>query len=185
MNTTKPEIETARLHLQQHSASDLDELYLIRSDPEVMRFITGAPATKEQTLEGLNKHLNRWAEFGFGSWAIRFKNDPAIVGWCGLDFLDTTTEIEVGYGLAKKYWGLGIATEAAEASLRFGFEQLNLERIVAVAYPQNIASRRVMEKLGMKYVREGFYYGADMVYYQILRTEFRASASQYVLRDNH
>ena len=56
---------------------------------------------------------------------------------------------------------------------------------MAVAYPQNIASRRVMEKLGMKYVREGFYYGADMVYYQLFRTDFRASASQYVLRDNH
>ena len=185
MKTIKPEIETARLRLRLPLPSDLDDLYSIRSDAEVMRFITGAPSTKDETLAGLNKHLKRWEEHGFGQWAINFKNEATLLGWCGLDFLDTTTEIEVGYGLAKKYWGLGVATEAAEASLRYGFEQLNLERIVAVAYPQNIASRQVMVKLGMKHVRNGFYYGADMVYYQIFRRDFRPSASEYVLRDNH
>jgi RimJ/RimL family protein N-acetyltransferase len=184
MKPIKPEIETARLRLRVPSLSDLDDLYLIRSDPDVMRFITGAPSTREETLAGLDKHLKRWEEHGFGQWVLNFKGEAALLGWCGLDFLDTTTEIEVGYGLAQEYWGLGIATEAAEASLRFGFEQLNLERIVAVAYPQNRGSWRVMEKLGMKYVREGFYYGADMVYYQILRQDFRPSASEYFLRDN-
>lgn len=185
MKTSKPDIETARLLLRQPSLNDLEELCFIRSDPEVMRFITGAPASREQALAGLDKHLSRWSQFGFGHWMLSFHDDPELVGWCGLDFLDTTTEIEVGYGLAKNYWGLGIASEAAAASLRYGFEQLRLEEIVAVAYPQNTASRHVMEKLGMKYLKNGFYYGADMVYYRITQPEFQPSASRYVLRDNH
>lgn len=149
-----------------------------------MRFITGVPSTREQAYAALTKHLNRWQEHAFGHWAVRFKDDPTLLGWCGLDFLDTTPEIEVGYGLARSHWGLGIATEAASASLQYGFDQLQLERIVAVAYPQNTASRLVMEKLGMKYVKSGFYYGADLVYYEILRADFRLSASNHVLRDN-
>ncbi|MDQ3666020.1 MAG: GNAT family N-acetyltransferase [Acidobacteriota bacterium] len=163
---------------------DLDDLFLIRSDPEVMRFITGVPSTKEQALAALTKHLNRWQAHGFGHWAVRFKNDPRLLGWCGLDFLDTTPEIEVGYGLARSYWGLGISTEAARASLEYGFEHLHLERIVAVAYPENAASRHVMEKLGMMYVKNGSYYGGDLVYYEISRADFPPGASNCILRDN-
>lgn len=112
------------------------------------------------------------------------KEDPRIVGWCGLDFLDQTTEIEVGYGFAKECWGFGYATESAAASLLFGFSQLGLDRIVAVAYPENVASWRVMEKVGMKYVRTGFYYGANMVYYEISSSALRPGAGECVLRDN-
>jgi RimJ/RimL family protein N-acetyltransferase len=149
-----------------------------------MRFITGVPSTREQSQVALSKHINRWQIHGFGHWAVRFKNDPRLLGWCGLDFLDTTTEIEVGYGLARANWGLGISTEAARASLEYAFEHLQLDRIVAVAYPENTASRRVMEKLGMKYVKNGYYYGGDLVYYEIRRADFPLSASNRVLRDN-
>jgi ribosomal-protein-alanine N-acetyltransferase len=69
--------------------------------------------------------------------------------------------------LAKSYWGRGLATEAAEAALRFGFEIAKLERIVAIAKHENIASRRVMEKLGMKYEKDAYYYNNDVVYYSI------------------
>jgi RimJ/RimL family protein N-acetyltransferase len=163
---------------------DLNDLFLIRSDPEVMRFITGVPSTREQALAALTKHLSRWQAHGFGHWAVRFKNDPTLLGWCGLDFLDTTPEIEVGYGLARSHWGLGISTEAARASLEYGFEHLHLERIVAVAYPENTASRHVMDKLGMKYVKNGSYYGGDLVYYDLNRADFPPSASNRILRDN-
>ena len=185
VKTMKPEIETARLRLCPFTPEDLDEFCRIRSDAEVMRFIGGSASTREQTEAALTTHLRRWEEHGFSHWAVRFKKNPTLLlGWCGLDFLDTTSEIEVGYGLARNYWGLGIATEAAEATLRFGFEHLKLDRIVAVTYPQNTQSRRVMEKLGMTRVKNGFYYGAEMVYYQIVRREFQPSAAKFVLRDN-
>jgi RimJ/RimL family protein N-acetyltransferase len=184
VSTYQFEIETARLRLRRFTLQDLDHLYLIRSDPEVMRFITGAPSTREEVVARLSKQMNSWQQHGFGHWAITAKDEPALMGWCGLDFLDNTPEVEVGYGLAKQYWGLGIATEAAEATLRYGFELPKLERIVAVAYPDNIGSIRVMEKLGMRYVKNGFYYGADLVYYEILCDDFQRSASKYILRDN-
>jgi ribosomal-protein-alanine N-acetyltransferase len=149
-----------------------------------MRFITGVPSSKAQALAALSKYLHRWQTHDFGLWAVRFKDDPTLLGWCGLDFLDTTAEIEVGYGLARSHWGRGVSTEAARASLEFGFEHLDLDRIVAVARPENTASRHVMEKLGMKYVRNGFYYGRDLVYYEIGRDDFSLSASSRVLRDN-
>ncbi len=178
------EIETARLRLRVFTDQDLEDLYLIRSDPDVMRFITGAPSTREEVSARISKHRDGWHENEFGQWAITGIDDPALMGWCGLGFLDHTPEIEVGYGLARRYWGQGIATEAAAASLRYGFEFLNLERIVAVAFPQNTGSRRVMEKLGMRYVKPAFYYGAELVYYELLRNDFAGGASKYILRDN-
>lgn len=184
MSLRKVEIETDRLILRQFTAQDLDALFMIRSDPEVMQFITGSPSTKEQATASLEKHLLRWERLGFGHWALNYKGNTELLGWCGLDLLDTTTEVEVGYGLARKHWGLGLASEAAGASLRYGFETLNLDRIVAVAYPANEASWHVMEKLGMRFVKNGWYYGAEMVYYEMRRAVFRPSASKYVLRDN-
>lgn len=149
-----------------------------------MKFITGVPSSRTQALAALSKYLRRWQSHDFGPWAVRFKDDPRLLGWCGLDFLDTTKEIEVGYGLARSHWGRGVSTEAARASLGYGFEHLHLDRIVAVARPENTASRHVMEKLGMRYVRNGFYYGGDLVYYEIGRDHFSPSASSRVLRDN-
>jgi len=181
---TKPEIETARLHLRQLVPGDLEELYLIRSDAEVMRFITGSPSTRYGVRARIEKHLRTWDDHGFGHWAVTLKEDPGIIGWCGLDLLDQTTEIEVGYGFARAYWGLGFATESAAASLCFGFTQLALDRIAGVAYPENVGSWRVMAKLGMKYVRTGFYYGKDMVYYEISSSAFRPATGEYSLQDN-
>lgn len=180
----KIEIETSRLNLRQFNPQDLDDLYLIRSDSQVMRFITGSPSTKQEAEAALTKHLDRWQQVSFGHWALNFHGKTDLLGWCGLDFLDTTFEIEVGYGLAREYWGQGIATEAAAAALRYGFEELKLDRLVAVAYPENVGSWNVMKKLGMHYVKNDFYYGADMVYWEILQEQFRPGASKYVLRDN-
>jgi ribosomal-protein-alanine N-acetyltransferase len=91
-----------------------------------------------------------WKQHGFGRWALIHKPDKKLIGWCGLAPLDKTDEIEIGYGIAKEYWGRGLTTEAAAATIRYGFEELKLNQIVAVAMPENIASRRIMEKIGMR-----------------------------------
>lgn len=95
-----------------------------------------------------------------------------MFGWSGLQPLDWTTEIEVGYGMIKKFWGIGIGYEAAKTWLGFGFNEKNLSRIVAVAYPENTGSRRIMEKLGMKYEKTETHYGAECVFYGISNQEF-------------
>ena len=177
-----PVVETERLVLRAFGLSDLDDFARLRADAEVMRYIgTGTPHTREQTLERLRANVGRWHANGFGHWAVVEKSSRELMGWCGLARLDETPEVEVGYGLGRKFWGAGAATEVARASLRFGFEEHGLERIAAVAMPSNTASRRVMEKLGMRYLRDAHYYGAEVVYYAVARAEFRHSDAPYVL----
>jgi RimJ/RimL family protein N-acetyltransferase len=89
---------------------------------------------------------------------------------CGLCFLDKTPEIEFGYTLDKLYWNQGLATEASLASLNYGFEILKFGKIVAIARPENIASQRVMQKVGFKYENNARYYETDVVYYSRSRS---------------
>jgi len=160
--------------------ADLNDLLVIRSDPEVMRFIgTGQPQSAGQVREGLGHIQSVWKQHGFGRWALIHKPDKKLIGWCGLAFLDKTSEIEIGYGIAKEFWGKGLTTEAAAATIRYGFEVLKLNRIVAVAMPENIASRRVMEKIGMRYEKTGHWYDAELVYYVISQDEYEPGAGVF------
>lgn len=177
-----PRIETARLQLRALKPDDLDDLCLIFGDSEVMRWISGGkPRPREETEKGLLRTLDGWKKRGFGLWAMTEKEREKVIGYCGLMPLDDTTEIEVAYGLAKSEWGRGFASEAAHASLRFGFEELKLERIVAVVNPENIPSQRVLEKLGMTHTKNGHYYDTDLMYYEISGINFHAHDALYVL----
>jgi RimJ/RimL family protein N-acetyltransferase len=174
-----PEIETARLWLRAFTPGDLDELQLVFGDTEVMKYISGGkPRTREETETGLRRTIEGWQRRGFGLWAVVEKATDKVIGYCGLIFLEETPEIEVAYGLAKSSWGKGFATEAAHASLRFGFEELKLDRIVAVVNPQNSASQRVLEKLGMKYTKHERHYDADLMYYEISKSDYQSVLNQ-------
>ena len=93
-----------------------------------------------------------------------------MIGRCGLCFLDKTPEIELGYTLDKFYGNQGLATEASLASLNYGFEILKFGKIVTIARPENIASQRVMQKVGFKYENDARYYETDVVCYSISRS---------------
>jgi ribosomal-protein-alanine N-acetyltransferase len=116
--------------------------------------------------------------------AVVRKSDDVFIGWGGLQPLEETGETEVGYGFDKPYWGQGYATELAAAWLRYGFEEAKLARIVAVAIPENTASRHVMEKLGMRFERNATHYGSDCVFYSITREEFEPREGFYALHDS-
>jgi RimJ/RimL family protein N-acetyltransferase len=175
-------IETERLLLREFTLADLDELARLRSDPEVMRYI--GEQSKEKVSQRLAYYISHYESHGFGMWAVIDKERREMIGWCGLIFLDGTPEVEVGYGIARSHWGKGLMTEAARASLRYGFERAGLKRIVAVAMPENTASRRIMEKLGMRYEKNAFHYGHDLVYYAVEREDFDAGDSLYLLHDS-
>lgn len=172
-----PEIETARLRLRGFRPDDLDALCRVFGDPVVMKYISGGkPRTREATQEGLLRSIEGWRERGFGLWAVEEKETGRVVGYCGLIYLDDTPEVEVAYGLAKAAWGRGLAVEAARAALEFGFEELKLERVVAVVNPENVASQRVLEKLGMKYTKDAHHYGTDLMYYELAAADTRGRA---------
>ncbi len=177
-----PEIETVRLRLRHCTFADLDDLLQIRGDAEVMRFIGDRkPQSKERVQELLQEIINHWQKHGFGRWAVIDKANDKFIGLCGLNYLEYIDEIEIGYLLAKPAWGKGFATESAKASLRYAFEELQLEQIVAVAFPENTASRKVMEKLGMKYVKHTQLFEGEVAYYEMWRKDFRPDDSPYWL----
>ena len=165
-----PEIETSRLRLRMFTPGDLDALSHITGDAEVMKYLgTSGARTREKTKNTIDAILRHWDQHSFGIWALDHKADRRLIGWCGLQTLEKTTEVEVAYLLARAYWHQGLATEAARASIDYGFNQLKLDRVVAIARPENVGSYRVMEKLGMKYERDAHYYNVDVVYYAIER----------------
>src|SRR5712692_1765909 len=102
----------------------------------------------------------------------KIETDRLVLRPFTLQLLDGTSEVEVGYRLAKRFWGMGLASEAAQASLRFGFQELALDRIVAVVHPENVASQRVLEKIGLKYVKDARFYNKDLKHYAITRDEY-------------
>lgn len=183
---TIPRIETERTFLRAFNNNDLDDLAAIFSDADVMRFMPGGkPRSREQTLNSLNSIQKHWDEHGFGWWAVVIdKLEQKLAGWCGLARLENTTQVELLYMFDKPYWGKGLATETAKASLRYGFEELNLKQIVALSVPENTASRRVMEKLGMNYEGLRHFHNSDLAYYSIDKDKFEWPESLYkVLRD--
>jgi [ribosomal protein S5]-alanine N-acetyltransferase len=148
-------IETDRLILRTFTTGDAALIYELNLDPDVTRY-TGDPVKDldhaQQILEQVI--LPQYALYNHGRWAVHVKPDLEFIGWCGLKARPERNEIDLGYRFLKKAWGKGYATEAAWASLNYGFEKLHLPRIVGRAMPQNTASIRVLEKCGMKFIGE-------------------------------
>jgi ribosomal-protein-alanine N-acetyltransferase len=167
------ELVTERLLLRPQIADDLEWLAVLRGHADVMRYIGASGAVPlEQTRERLDRYLACWVTHGLGMFSVRDGQDAAPVGWAGLQPLEGTAEIEVGYAFGPPAWGRGFATEAARAVVRWGFEERSLERIVAVASPENGASRHVMDKLGMRYEGTRLVHGMDSVYYAVTPQDF-------------
>ena len=173
-------LETERLYLRSFVSGDLDDFAALNADPEVMLYIgDGQPQTKQQTTERLRSIIDHHDKHGFALCAAIEKTSRAFLGFCGLQFLDNTQEVEVGYRLAKRFWRKGFATEAAKASVRYGFEELGFDRIVAVVHPENEASQRVIQKIGLQYVKQARFYNTDVLYYALTRTEFQPDETGY------
>ncbi|MFN8619236.1 MAG: GNAT family N-acetyltransferase [Chloroflexota bacterium] len=149
---------TERLRLRQFTADDVDHLVALDADPEVMFFITGGAPTprveiEHEVLPAFLRYHERGPDLGF--WAIERRADGAFLGWVHYrpDHGDPPDEPELGYRLVRAAWGLGYATEASRAVVDHGFTALPVRRVVARTMAVNTASRRVMEKVGMRLVR--------------------------------
>ncbi len=151
-------LETRRLVLRQFSEDDADNLVDLDADPDVMRFITGGVPTSRDEIENevLPAFLGYYGRYeGFGFWAVIEKATAEFLGW--FHFRPgagaVPGEVELGYRLRKSAWGKGYAPEGSRALIRKGFTELGVQRVVAEAMAVNGASRRVMEKAGLKLVR--------------------------------
>jgi RimJ/RimL family protein N-acetyltransferase len=177
-----PQVETERLILRDFAPDDLDRLAAILGKAEVMRYMPGGePFSRERAEKAFNNILGHWEQHGFGWWAVICHADAQLIGWCGLTFVGELGETEVAYLLDEPYWGQGYATEGAQASLRYGFEELQLDRIIALAHTENFASQRVMQKNGMLYETKLHLWGLDLVQYAIARDAFQPGEVAYTL----
>ncbi|MGQ0775546.1 MAG: GNAT family N-acetyltransferase [Pseudonocardiales bacterium] len=150
-------LEAERLVLRRFTAADVDALVELDSDPDVMRFITGGKATPRQIVQDdilptFLGYYERFAEFGY--WAAVQKRTGAFLGWFHFRPSSGRPEgIELGYRLRRAAWGHGYATEGSHALIRKGFTEFGVQRVVASTMTVNTASRRVLEKVGLRFVR--------------------------------
>ena len=157
---TQPWLETLRLELRDFVAADLDDLYRLDSDPRVMRYIgDGKPASRAAVVKVLTRIVRYPALYpDLGIWRASRRDTGAFVGWFSLKYAGKSPDIEVGYRLVPEAWGRGFATEGARALVDYGFDDLDLDRIIGVTDPGNKASQRVLMKAGLADVGWGRYY---------------------------
>lgn len=164
--------ETKRLSLREFKISDANDLYLLNSDPEVIRY-TGDPPF--ESINDAEKFIINYTEYklnGYGRWAVILKEIDCFIGWCGLK-LNEEGMVDLGFRFFKKDWGKGYATEAAIASLEYGFNKLNIDLIMGRAAIKNIASIKVLEKLRMSFWKNDICHGIDnSAYYTLSRSEY-------------
>ncbi|HOU12380.1 MAG TPA: GNAT family N-acetyltransferase [Anaerolineae bacterium] len=167
-----PCITTERLVLHAFSEQDVDPLFDILQQPGILRYYPRPDPPPRETVERIaTRQLAHWEEHGYGWWAVEFRDDPRLLGWAGLTYLPETGETEVAYLLRQEVWRRGLATEAAKAALRFGFERFAFPFIIGLTHPENIASQRVLEKSGLQFVEKAVYFGMDCYRYVIRRDE--------------
>jgi RimJ/RimL family protein N-acetyltransferase len=151
-------LETERLILRRFHEDDVGNLVDLDSDPAVMRFISGGPSTPREEIE--RDHIPAYLDYyqryeGYGFWAVIEKATGSFLGWFHFrpDEGAPVEQPELGYRLRRSAWGKGYGTEGSRALIRKGFTELGVQRVVAFTYGEHLASRRVMEKAGLRLVR--------------------------------
>ena len=170
--------ETERLILDAWQSADWTAFRPIATDPEVMRYITGGvPWTDEQIRDFVERQVKLYSERGFCRWKVVEKSTREAIGFCGVGYWRDNPEPEIGWWLARRCWGRGLATEAARVALRDAFERVRLPRVISVAMVGNTSSIHIMQKLGLEF-ETGF--ESDGV--RLVRYAMNNSASSAPLR---
>ncbi len=146
-------LETPRLFLREFVLEDAEEVLELHSNPEVQKY-TGQPnVTSVNEVEKTIREtwVREYKKYGFARWATIHKGNNRFIGWAGLKYLPEFDAIDLGYRFIPEYWGQGIATEISLAIIKYGFESLNLQRIIGIAMLENRASIKVLEKSGLTF----------------------------------
>ncbi len=167
----QPIIKTDRFLLRQFIIEDTQNFYKLNADPEVTKYTGDSAFEDVAAAEYFIRNYHPYKTEGLGRWAVLRKSDGAYLGWCGLRYVPELGEVDLGYRFFKKYWGQGYATESSRACLDYGFQVLQLNKIVARAIKENIASICVMEKIGMHFVGAQDFIEHPGVLYEITKNE--------------
>ena len=179
------QLTTARLRLEPITDHHLDAMNAMNSDPEVMRYLSGKPETREETQAVIERVKARWADTGYSWWAAMALDTGELVGAGALQNLrremtllpDPACPLEIGWRLRRAHWGAGLASEIATAILDFAFETQAPDEVLAVCNPDNTASSRVMERIGMLPQGLQHWYGQSLTTYRIDAAQWRAQVA--------
>ncbi|MFY7666893.1 GNAT family N-acetyltransferase [Flavobacterium sp.] len=170
--------ESERLILRELVPADVDGMFELDSDPEVHKFLGNKPLTsKEQSANVITFVRQQYQEHGIGRWAIVYRETNIFIGWAGLKFVielnnNHQNYYDIGYRLIRKYWSKGIATEAAFLTLDYAFNTMKLQQVYAAADANNMASIKVLEKIGMQFVETYFDEDTPWNWYKIERSDY-------------
>jgi RimJ/RimL family protein N-acetyltransferase len=169
------ELLTPRLILRSFREEDVDAMAQLFANPDFMRFSLGVFTERKQTVAFIEKVIG-WDRAGIPSqFAVVPKAEDAVIGYCGFyHHPELPGEVEIGYRLHPDYWNRGLITEAARAVRDHAFANLKLPRVISLIHAENIPSRRVAEKNGMKVEREIMFRGFPTLVYAISREEWLA-----------
>tara|TARA_R110002073_G_scaffold118918_3_gene258968 strand:+ start:65675 stop:66154 length:480 start_codon:yes stop_codon:yes gene_type:complete len=141
--------------MRRVGSDDLEAFYKVYSDQDAMRWVgDGQPIRHDQCVVWIAVTQQNYQKRGYGMFAVELKSTGDVIGFCGLVHPDDQEEAEIKYALHRSQWGNGYASEMAGAVLRFGFDMLGLESVIATIAPKNSASIRIVEKLGMSRIED-------------------------------
>jgi len=175
-----PILYTKSLILKKMTLKDAEDLFEYASDPEVTKYVTWAPHKSiDDSIDFLKSVLRRYENNEVSEWGIVYKENNKFIGTCGyVLWVPVHSLAEIAFALSMEYWGKGLMTEAVKEVIKYGFEKMNLNRIYARCFVENIGSQKVLEKVGMKFegiLREQMFIKSkfsDMKIYSILSKEY-------------
>ena len=168
-----PTITTERVRLRPFTLEDTLTMHQIINGKDVLKYFPGSKTVTEAQVQRMIERIQaHWQENGYGLWATELRASGALLGRCGLQHLEETDEVEIDFIFSRDYWGNGFATEAGRASLQYGFERLDLQTIVGIVHPENLASQRVLEKIEMAQIEKTEYFGMACFKYEAQQTEW-------------
>ncbi|OCK50186.1 acetyltransferase [Chryseobacterium sp. CBo1] len=160
-------LETNRLLLREFDISDAENFYKLNSNLNVIKY-TGNSAFKD--INEAREFLENYSDYqrnGYGRWAVINKSTNQFLGWCGLKYDEDLDETDIGFRFFEHFWNQGFGTESAKACLDYGFNELHLKTIVGRAMKENMASIKVLEKIGLKFEKAFDFDGQEGVVYKI------------------
>ena len=158
--------------MRQLSADDAQAFYELNNDPEVIRYTGDTAFQSVEHARTFLENYNPYQLYGTGRMAVINKVNNCFLGWCGLKYTPETAEYDIGFRFFRAFWNKGLATEAADACLQYGFQELKVKEIIGRAVKVNTASIRVLEKIGLSFRQTAGFHGMDGVIYGITSKEF-------------
>lgn len=170
-------IETERLLIRPFTLEDIEPSYAMNLDAEVSKYTADGGVVSKAEIERriIENVFGDYEKHGFGRLAVELKGENKFIGFTGLKYLEDLKEVDLGYRFMKAYWGKGIATESARASVKLGFETLRLNKLIAMALPENTSSIRVLEKLNFSFEKDIIEGNQQARLYSLLNTNANRS----------